>query len=288
MSKATSVVNNFTADDYFEKNETYENQEIDSYCDNNDDNDNSTIATTETFHILDMSSHATVTPSKLLLDTDEWDEVEDIEDLEDLEDSNFDTPNVDESYEQSSNTLTRQNRREALFYNTDQFTSFNKPKRNPYEEELVDDFKATGHFAVNIMDETKQEFRIVNDNDDSTVSTIDDYKSIETTFLDDHLDDEHGMTVDKTTRRNDNYSTKSNKSLDHNDNESIYLAHEALHEIEIIPSGIVIRNIRPKTSSKTITSSFRYNDDSSVTSTQSRPLTSSDLMRIVRSNKISR
>ena len=269
MSKATtSVVNNFTTD------ETYENQEIDNYCDNNDDNDNSTIATTETY-----LNHAAVTPSKLLLDT-KWEEIEDIEDIED---NNFDTPNVDESYEQSSNALTRQIRRDALFYNTDQFTSFNKTKWSPHEQSLADD----DHFAVNIMDETKQDNNDNNDNDDSTVST-DDNKSIETTFLDDRLHNEHTMTIDKT-RRNDNYSIKSNKSFDHNDNESIYSAHEALHEIEIIPSGIVIRNTRPKTSSKTITSSFGYNDDSSVTSTQSRPLTSSgDLMRLVRSNKISR
>lgn len=288
MSKATTSVVNFTTDDNIEKNKTYENQEIDNYCDNNDDSDNSTIATTETY-----LNHAAVTPSKLLFD--KWEEIEDLEDFEDLEDiediedNNFDTPNVDESYEQSSNALTRQIRRDALFYNTDQFTSFNTTKTSPHEQSLVDDFKANDHFAVNIMDETKQDNNDSNDNDDSTVSTIDDYKSIETTFLDDRLDDEHTMTIDKTTRRNDNYSIKSNKSFDHNDNESIYSAHEALHEIEIIPSGIVIRNIRPKTSSKIIKSSLGYNDDSSVTSTKSRPLTSSgDLMRIVQSNKISR
>jgi len=287
MSKATtSVLNNFTTDDTFEKNESYENQEIDNYWDNNnDDNDNSTIATIESY-----LNYADVKPSKLLFD--KWDEVEDlqdIDDIDDIEDNNFDTPNVDESYEQSSNALTRQIRRDALFYNTDQFTSFNKTKTSPHEQSLVvDDFQANDHFAVNIMDETKQDNND-NDNDDSTVSTIDDYKSIETTFLDDRLDNEHTMTIDKTTRRNDNYSTKSNKSFGHNDNESIYSAHEALHEIEIIPSGIVIRNTRPKTSSKTIKSSFGYNDDSSVTSTQSRPLTSSgDLLRIVRSNKINR
>ena len=151
MSKATtSVVNNFTTDDNFEKNETYESQDIDNYWHNNDDNDNSTIATTETY-----LNHAAVTPSKLLFD--KWEEIEDLEDLEDIEaiedieDNNFDAPNVDESYEQSSNALTRQIRRDALFYNTDQFTSFNKTKTSPHEQSLVDDFKAND-FAVNIME----------------------------------------------------------------------------------------------------------------------------------------
>jgi len=287
MSEAVSSEEIVINDD-LETSKNVESRLNDNYYNSNDDDDdNSSIETTESFYIQNMfNKKFNQTPSQILGSYKDMEDIQDMDDIEDMDHIEESRPSSNDCQEQLFSS--RKVRREALRYSQNKSNMIIKQ----YKENLINDFKTNDHLVINEIGDKKYELR--NDNDNSTINSYnEDNNSIETTFLDDVDDNDNSLIVNNHLKINevknqdlisDSYSIKSsdnNASL--KKNEIIDASNEILHEIEQTNSGIIIRNTRPNTNSRIIRT-FN-NDDISISSTQSRPLTANDIFNLVQQKK---